>query len=141
VILYLDTSSLVKLYIQEPGTEKIRDLFQKSRAVATSQVAYAEACAAFTRKFRQGDFSEQQFQQVLDNLGRDWGDYFTLDVSWQVAKLAGALARQRYLRGFDAIHLASALIIKSRLESTIIFSSADSKLEEAASAESLEIAG
>lgn len=139
MILYLDTSSLVKLYVREDDSDEVKALFDKARIVATSQVAYAEACAAFARKYRQGDFTNEQYHTVITNLQQHWGAYFALDVSWPVAKLAGVLAERHDLRGFDAIHLASALILKTRLGSTITFSSADHKLEDAAQSESLAI--
>jgi len=139
MILYLDTSSLVKLYIRENGSDEVRASLNEARVVATSQVAYAEACAAFARKQRQGDFTDGQYQTVITNLQRHWGAYFALDVSWPVAMLAGELAGRHGLRGFDAIHLASALTLKTRLGSTVTFSSSDHELEDAAQSESLDV--
>lgn len=139
MILYLDTSSLVKLYVREDGSDEVKALFDGARVVATSQVAYAEACAAFARKHRQGDFTDEQYHTVITNLQQHWGAYFAIDVSWPVSKLAGALAERHSLRGFDAIHLASALTLKTRLGSTITFSSSDHKLEATAQSESLEV--
>ena len=139
MILYLDTSSLVKLYVREDGSDEVKALFDRARVVATSQAAYAEACAAFARKHRQGDFTDAQYHTVITNLQRHWGAYFALDVSWPVSKLAGELAERHSLRGFDAIHLASALTLKTRLGSTITFSSSDYTLEDAAKSESLDV--
>ena len=139
MILYLDTSSLVKLYVKEDGSDEVKALFDRARVVATSQAAYAEACAAFARKHQQCDFTDEQYHTVISNLQQHWGAYFAIDVSWPVSKLAGALAERHGLRGFDAIHLASALILKTRLESTVTFSSSDHKLEDAAKSESLAI--
>ena len=139
MILYLDTSSLVKLYVREDGSDEVKALFDGARVVATSQVAYAEACAAFARKHRQGDFTDEQYRTVITNLQQHWGAYFALDVSWPISKLAGALAERHSLRGFDAIHLASALILKTRLGSMLTFSSSDHKLEDAARSESLNV--
>ena len=89
----------------------------------------------------QGDFTDELYRAVINNLQQDWPAYFVLDVSWPVAKLAGELAGQHRLRGFDAIHLASAVTIKTRLRSTVTFCSLDRKLEDAAHAVSLDVAG
>ena len=86
MILYLDTSSLVKLYVREDGSDEVKALFDRARVVATSQAAYAEACAAFARKHRQGDFTDAQYHTVITNLQRHWGAYFALDVSWPVSR-------------------------------------------------------
>jgi len=139
MILYLDTSSLVKLYVREDGSDEVKALLDEARVAATSQVAYAEARAAFARKHRQGDFTDERYHTVITNLQQDWGDYFALDVSWPVSRLAGELAERHGLKGFDAIHLASALTLKTRLGSMITFSSSDHRLEDAARSESLNV--
>jgi len=54
VILYLDTSALVKLYVQEVGSADVNDWLKDADAAATSWVAYAEARAAFARGLREG---------------------------------------------------------------------------------------
>ena len=131
----------MKLYVREDGSDEMKASFDRARVVATSQVAYPEACAAFAKKHMQGDFTDELYRAVINNLQQDWGAYFALDVSWAVAKLAGELAGQHRLRGFDAIHLASAVTIKTRLRSTVTFCSSDRKLEDAAHAESLHVAG
>ena len=141
MILYLDTSSLVKLYVTEKGSDEMETLLEQAKVVATSQVAYAEACAAFARKYRQGGFTRGQYQTVIITLQQNWGGYFALDVSWPVSRLAGELAERHSLRGFDAIHLASAVTLKERLESPVTFSSADHRLEDAALLESLSVSG
>jgi uncharacterized protein with PIN domain len=52
MIAYLDPSSLVKMYVEEKGSTAIADLVESSKVTATSLVAYAEARAAFARRFR-----------------------------------------------------------------------------------------
>jgi uncharacterized protein len=52
LILYLDTSTLVKLYAEEEGTETVERAADEAEAIATSVVAYAEPRAAFARKLR-----------------------------------------------------------------------------------------
>jgi predicted nucleic acid-binding protein len=53
LILYLDTSALVKLYARERGSADVRRQVTDAEAVATSVVAYAEARAAFARLLRE----------------------------------------------------------------------------------------
>ena len=55
MILYLDTSSLVKLYVDEPGSEDVLRLVDQAELVTTSVVAYAEARAALARRRREKD--------------------------------------------------------------------------------------
>ena len=50
MIGYVDTSSLVKLYVEEEGSRRVRDFVERSELVATSVVAYPEARAALARQ-------------------------------------------------------------------------------------------
>lgn len=53
MIVYLDTSALVKLYVDEPGTQEVARWIQRATAVSTSRVSYVEARAAFARRYRE----------------------------------------------------------------------------------------
>jgi len=139
VIPYLDTSSLVKLYVEEEGSEEVRRQISGATIVATSAIAYVEARAAFARKHREGGLSEEEYGQVSDGFRQEWGAYLSIGVSEAIVTLAGDLAGGHDLRGFDAIHLASALALRGRTQSSVAFSCADGRLRAAARAEGLEI--
>ena len=51
--LYLDTSSLVKLFIDEPGSDLVGRMVGAATVVVTSTVAYPESRAAFARLRRE----------------------------------------------------------------------------------------
>jgi len=61
VTLYLDTSSLVKLYIAEPGSELVRELVNQAVVVTTSVIAYTETRAALARRRREGALTPAVF--------------------------------------------------------------------------------
>ena len=137
MILYLDTSALVKLYIEEAGSQEVKRLVEEARIVSTSRVAYVEARAGIARKYREGELSKKEHDQVIEDLIRDWDNYFIVEVSESVAKLGGTLTKRQSLRGFDAIHLASALLLRNRTRLDVSFSCFDERLKEAAEAEGL----
>jgi predicted nucleic acid-binding protein len=138
VILYLETSSLVKLYVREPDSDTVRELIGEADVVATSLLAYAEARAAFARKRREKGISEIAYKSVKEALERDWPSYFILSLAGQTVKTAGDLAEKHALRGFDALHLASALDLRLSGASPIRFLTADTRLHDAARAEGFE---
>jgi uncharacterized protein len=140
LILYLETSALVKLYVKEQDSLEVREHVRSAEAVATSVLAYAEARAAFARKAREKGLSGEAHRTVKEALDRDWPSYFVLSVSAATARAAGGLAEKHALRGFDALHLASALELRSAGAAGLRFASADARLCEAARAEGLEIA-
>jgi len=139
VILYLETSSLVKLYVRERGSDEVRELMGSAEIVATSLVSYAEARAAFARVFRQKGLSAAAFRSIKEALEEDWSRCFVLIPTIETAKAAGGLAEKHALRGFDALHLAAALDLRTAAGSEILFSTADGRLSEAARKEGLGI--
>jgi len=138
-ILYLDTSALIKLYIDEPGSEQVRDAVEKSKIVSTSRIAYVEARAGIARKFRTRELSRGEYKLMVESLEEDWPEYFVVEVSEAIVKLGGELVEKYPLRGFDAVHLASALMLKERLRSAIAFGCFDKSLNAAAKEEGLTL--
>lgn len=135
-VLYLDTSSLVKLYVEEEGSADVAALLRKATAAATSMIAYAEARAAFARRFREGSVSRRSYKRLLSSFEKDWINYLQVKVSHNLIRLAGDLAEKYALRGFDAIHLSSAVfLMKSNVR--VMFLCYDDKLQKASVREKL----
>jgi uncharacterized protein len=137
MIVYLDTSSLVKLYVEEEGSSAIATLVTSAKVAATSMVAYPEARAAFARRFREKSFTSADHQRIKTCFNRDWRDYFIVKLTEDAILLAGNLAEKHALRGFDSIHLAAALILRQETSFSVKFSCFDDRLVSAAAAEGL----
>ncbi|MFH1024568.1 MAG: type II toxin-antitoxin system VapC family toxin [Planctomycetota bacterium] len=135
--LYLDTSDLVKLFVAEPGSALVRETLEAAVAAATSRVAWVEVCAALARKRRDGTLTSRNHAAALAAFRRQWGRFLVMEVSPEVAELAGELSDRHGLRGYDAIHLASARILAEHLKAPVRFLTADVSLKSAADAEGL----
>jgi predicted nucleic acid-binding protein len=117
VIVYLDTSALVKLYAEEEESgELVRQAVDEAERIATSTVAYAEARAGLARKEREGVFTKAGHRGAVEDLDNDWPTYARLIVSDTLSRRAGELAERHALRGYDSVHLASALRFAERFE-------------------------
>ena len=137
MILYLDTSSLLKLYIEEAHCEAVRSWAEGAEALVTSRVALPEAMAALARRRREGDFDAETFEAIQQKLKSQWQDFGAVDLNEEAA---GNLAVEHGLRGFDGIHLAAALDVLSEAGSApVCFSSFDVKLNRAAKAAGLTV--
>lgn len=133
--LYLDTSSLVKLYVAERGSAEVRQLVDQASIVATSVVAYPEARAALARLRRDGELTAAGFAAAKRQFESDWPSYLALDVTAAMAGEAGDLAERHALRGFDAVHLAAFAEVARRTGAgDTRFSSFDDRLNKSARA-------
>jgi len=139
MICYLDTRALVKLYVHEQGSETVCKLVEAASVVATSKVAYPEARAALARGLREDLLAKKDYRLVVAALQHDWTRYLALEVSDSLVWLAGELAEKHRLRGFDAIHLAAALTLKTQVKSRVVVACWDVRLWEALSAVELEV--
>ena len=138
MIVYLDTSSLVKLYVEENGSSEVDSLVKSSEVTATSIVAYAEARAAFARRYREKAFTSTGHDRIKKFFDKDWDSYLILNTTRDTVKLAGDLAEKHALRGFDSIHLATALTLRQELSTAIVFSCFDANLQKASKLENLD---
>jgi predicted nucleic acid-binding protein len=138
VILYLDTSALVKLYVEEVGSAAIAAAVDRAAAVATARITYAEALAAFARHTRAGGLRSAELRRVVHQLDEEWGQYSIVEITDAVVRRAGALAERHKLRGYDAVQLAAALDVRVA-GGDVEFASFDVRLSRAARRERLRI--
>lgn len=134
MILYLDTSSLVKLYVEEIGSREVRELVAGADSVATSVVAFAEARSAFARLGREGLLGPAELDEVRSRFLLDWDALLKVRVLKRIYERAGDLTEEHSLRGFDALHLASYLevAVQASDEEEVRFSAFDGRLVAAA---------
>ena len=132
MILYLDTSALVKLYVRETGSVRVRNWLKQAAAAATSVVAYAEARAAFARLYRSALTNPRRHRERVARFNADWESYLRVELTPSVLRLAGETAETYELRGFDSIHLASALWLADRAQTACGFAVFDQRLHDGA---------
>ncbi len=136
---YLDTSALVKRFVEEAGSERIDALVARGEPVATARVTAAEAHAAFARRWRERSISERDFLRLRRDFDRDWPAWLRLDVTEAVIRRVRDLVRRHPLRGYDAVHLSAALELASEIPVPVVFITADARLRAAAHAERLAV--
>ena len=131
--LYLDTRSLVKLYVIESGSDAVRTLVEAATVVATSSIAYTEARAAFARRYRERRLSRPAFASAKKAFESDWSSYLSVDVTSSLCREAGELAERYRLRAYDSVHLAAfAQVAQEAGVRETRFSTFDGALDRAA---------
>jgi predicted nucleic acid-binding protein len=134
---YMDSSALIKRFVEEKGSERVRRMVEEEGPVATSKIAYAEVHSGLARKKREGNLSSAGYAQICRQFEMDWNSYVRIELNDEVLSLARALIQRYPLRGFDAIHVASALILRANLGEHVAFATADARQLQAAAKENL----
>ena len=135
MITYVDTSTLLKLIIEEPGSEAAAVVWDQSEALASARILYAEARAALAAARRGKRLTPAQHRQAVEILDDLWSQISIVEIDRDLIERAAELAERHGLRGYDAVHLAAALLVGAD-----IFTSADHLLCQAARAEGFHVA-
>jgi uncharacterized protein len=141
---YFDSSALVKYYAQEVGTKWVRGLIdaQPSSEIFTALLTGVEIVAAIKRRERMNLITASDAGATLAVFRNQFRSRFkAFRTSDAVVDRAMNLAESHKLRGYDAIQLASALLIEERMTAQgvgpLTLISADDELNHAAEAEGL----
>lgn len=137
--VYADTSALVKGYIRERGSVEFVNFIHVATEVATSLVTRAELGASFGRAVRIGTISEMVARRLLTAFREEWPFWTKLYVLDGLVARADTYAYDFGLRGYDAIHLASAVSWRETLGSPIVMATFDQELWTVAQKVGLEV--
>ncbi|WP_102145629.1 type II toxin-antitoxin system VapC family toxin [Mycobacterium hubeiense] len=108
MIGYLDTSAFVPLLIREPTSEACRRIWDDADVIVSSRLLYIETAAALAQAERMGRLTEGEHLQARRRLNQLWSEMDVIEVDEQVVTKAADLAYRLALRGYDAVHAASA---------------------------------
>ncbi len=136
-MIYLDTSWLVKLYVDEADSADVRRRVGEDADVVVSDLAYVEFHSAVARRRRDGVLAATEAAAVVARFRREWTDRARVAVSRDVLERAAELLYLHPLRALDALQLASALLVAAGAPEPPRFGAADLRLRAAARAEGL----
>ena len=139
-LYYLDTSALVKLYVAEPGTDRMLQLAdaRDGNQFAVLSIAQAEVWSAVGRRQREGALDDDDASDLLDQFSEDLESFFLRqNVNDSVIDLACALLERHALRADDALQLAGCLALRPAAPEPPVFTCAAPPLLLAAEEEGL----
>ena len=128
---YFDASALVKRYVREKGSVKVRRLLA-SDTPATSRLSEIEVAAALERRSREGSFSTSERDRALTAFAIDLRAIVVVELTPDISALARTLLRRHPLRAGDAIQLASCLYLQEQLAEPVALVGFDDRLAAAA---------
>lgn len=135
MITYVDTSSLLKLLIEEEGSDRVGVVWDTADSLVSASLIVVESRAALAAATRGGRLTDAQHRVSKGVLADLVAQLAQVEVTEDLVARAADLAEKDALRGYDALHLASALTVEAT-----IFTSADSALCDAAEHHGLHIA-
>jgi predicted nucleic acid-binding protein len=135
VITYLDTSSLLKLLIDEDGSERAELIWDSADVLASAALVVVEGRAALAAARRGGRLDTRQHQRARQGFNQLVGELSIVQITEELVANAADLAEAEALKGYDAVHLAAAVTIDAAL-----LTSADTALCEAAQRRGLHVA-
>lgn len=138
MIVYLDASALVKCYVTERDSEFVATLIRGADTVGTGVLSRAEVAAALGRAARTSVIAQDMATRALAAFNADWDGIVRLQVGEALAARAAMLAWDQGLRGYDAVHLATALTWRESLGEMVVLATFDRELWRSAAASGLQ---
>ncbi len=133
MILYLDTSAFIKLYVGEPGAEIVRPAVAKATAIHSHWITHPEMRSALARLFRMGRQTSAAHKQHKREFEADWNAVYAILPDERMLRRAGDLAERFGLRGYDSVHLSAAeSLLVGHGADFLCFSSFDRVLNQSA---------
>lgn len=136
-LIYFDSSAFVKLVVEEDGSDLATDLWDHCDAALASRLAYPEVRAALSAAGRRHDLDRRGLVAALDAWEQLWAATRPVELTADVERRAGELASRHALRGADAVHLASAMIVRP---TDLVVAVWDRRLHAGVVAESIAVA-
>jgi len=131
VIAYLDASALVKRYLLERGSRETIALTSQAELAATSIISRAQVAAGLAKAVRAGVVKDDVAKCAQRSFAGDWPDLLRISVTEALVERADSLAWVYGLRGYDAVHLESALTWWESVGEEIVLATFDQQLWEA----------
>ena len=139
--IFLDTSSLFKLYHKESDTQEIMDFFNENiiEGIFLAELAEIEFSSVIWKKCRKKEIDEKVALTLLKAFAMDSKKFNIVSESSEIRQLAKEMIRKYWeigLRTLDSLQLASVLMIRDKVD---FFFNSDNLLAEIARLEKLKV--
>lgn len=135
MILFCDTSALIKLYLSEEGSDQVAEQAATAESVVVCRIAWVEAMSALARRAREQPQDAAVIGEARKRLQDDWPEYLKLEVTQELVELAGDYADTFALRAYDSVQLAALRTLQREVAAEsggVAFACFDGRLAKAA---------
>jgi predicted nucleic acid-binding protein len=128
MILYIDTSALVKRYVAETGSEEVNALIEQAETVGSVMLTRVEMASALAKAVRMNWVENEDAENAWQDFLSHWQSFARLPVTPALVERAARLAWEYGLRGYDATHFAAALLWQESFEMPVTLATYDREL-------------
>ncbi len=139
MILFCDTSALLKLFIDEQGSESMINARSSSKGIAVCRITWAESMAALAQRTRFNGTNQSGLAQARSIFEQAWPGFVIADITQPLVEKAGVFAEAFALRGYDSVQLAAAHQLHEQFALPLTFACFDRRLNQAAKLLQLEV--
>jgi hypothetical protein len=132
MIIYYDTSALLKIDINETYSDLVRQIISDNKINYISTLSYVEINSVFSRCLNDGQISEEELIFFKSSFNNDFKIFQKIPIDLNILKRAAELTYSSGLRTLDSIHLASIEYLKLTANDELVFACFDKKLNEGA---------
>jgi predicted nucleic acid-binding protein len=129
--LYLDTSAVLRAVLETGTTPELEDRILTARLLLTSRLSLVEAGRALLRLRRLARIPEQRLADAGREIDALWARCELWELTRSVCDAALQVAPDKPLRSLDALHLATYLLARRRIEDLELLT-VDDRLQDAA---------
>lgn len=133
--IFIDTSALIKRYVNEIGSDTIDSLLSKTDIIYVSIITEIESFSTLRRLLYDKQITKREFLQLSKEIEKDFQFFTIIDFDESVIFLAKSLIMKHGLKTLDSIQLSSAILIKDSID---YFVCCDNRLVTAANKEKLK---
>ena len=135
-LLFCDTSALVKLYLQEDGSDLMAQAAHDADQVAVCRLAWVELMSALARRARESSASDVATISTIAAarlaFTATWPQFLVVEMTQELMVLAGDYAEAFALRAYDSVQLAAVQLIHREMPGELRFACFDGRLTKAA---------
>ena len=129
MIVYFDTSAIVKRYIKETGSREVNALLNDENTIPGSVIiTQVEMAAALQKSIYVTNASAKILPVIWQDFMNDWKLFTRIQISTDMIEKASQIALTHKLRGYDSLHLAAALLWQESLKESITLATFDRDL-------------
>jgi len=135
VILFFDTSALIKRYISERGSDKVDELFDIATQIFVSAITKTESHSTLRRLRSEHHLTTREYKALKSNIEDDFKYFVSIPFTYEIESSAIKLIERHQLKTLDSIQLATAIYCKLIIDNVV---AADFKLIKSANSEKLK---